>query len=98
MSYKRFASMVLLVLLIILTMAVSTPAKELGRYQAIEIDTGKKGEYTILILDTKDGHMWILGTRKSRVDAKVSGDLKYQGKMRPGKKVGEIIFQFVIEE
>ncbi|MGD8372096.1 MAG: hypothetical protein PVI19_11165 [Syntrophobacterales bacterium] len=97
MTHKSFAFMVVLALLIILTMAVSTPAKEPGRYQAMEIDIGKKGEYTIFILDTRDGHMWILGTSKSRVDAKVSGDLKYQGKLRPGKKVGEVIFQFGIE-
>ena len=98
MNYKRFASAVVLILLIILTIAVSTPAKDLGRYHAMEIDIGKKGEYTIFILDTKDGHMWILATRKSRVDAKISGDLKYQGKLRPGKKEGEIIFHFGIKE
>jgi len=94
MHRKYFLPVVLLTSLIIITTAVSAAAKEPGRYQAMEIRVGKKSEYTIFILDTKDGHMWILETKESRVDGKLSGGLTYQGKLRSGKKVGEIIFQF----
>jgi hypothetical protein len=55
---------------------------------------GKKSEYNIFILDTKEGHMWLLETKESRVDGKLSGGLKYQGKLRSGNKAGEIIFRF----
>ena len=93
MRYQGFGSVVVLALVITLIAAVSAPAKEPGRYQAIEIRVGKKSEYTIFILDTKDGHMWLLETKESRVDGKLSGALKYQGKLRPGKDAGEIIFE-----
>jgi len=55
---------------------------------------GCGSEYNIFILDTKEGHMWLLETKESRVDGKLSGGLKYQGKLRPGNKAGEIIFEF----
>ncbi|UCG13499.1 MAG: hypothetical protein JSU72_03180 [Deltaproteobacteria bacterium] len=94
MSYKRVGYVVMVALLLILTTAVSLPAKEPGRYQAMEIERRTRGEYNIFILDTKDGHMWILETEESSVDGKLSGGLKYQGRLRPGKKAGEIIFEF----
>ena len=94
MHKKRFLSVVILALLIILTAAVTALGEETGRYQAMEIRVGKKSEYTIFILDTKDGHMWLLETEESRVDGTLSGGLKYHGKLRPGKKVGEMIFEF----
>lgn len=98
MGRKHIAFVVLLALLISLTTAVSALAVEPGRYQAIKIDIGKGGEYNIFILDTKDGHMWILETKESRVDGKLSGALKYQGRLRAGKKAGEIIFRFGTKE
>ena len=94
MKRKYFPVVVTLVSLIILTTSASTLAKGPGRYQAMEIRVGKKSEYTIFILDTQDGHMWLLETKESRVDGKLSGGLKYHGKLRPGKMEGEIIFQF----
>ena len=94
MNNKRFSTVVILALLIILTMSVTALGEETGRYQAMEIRVGKKSEYTIFILDTKDGHMWLLETEESRVDGTLSGGLKYHGKLRPGKKVGEMIFEF----
>ena len=43
---------------------------------------------------TKAEFMWILETKESRLDGKLSGGLKYQGQLRPGKSAGEMIFQF----
>jgi hypothetical protein len=94
MNKKYLALVVTLALLVILATAVSTFAEQPGRYQAMEIRAGKKSEYTIFIFDTKDGHMWLLETKESRLDGKLTGGLKYQGRLRPGKKAGEIIFNF----
>jgi hypothetical protein len=94
MKLKRYCLVVGLASVLFLALGFSALAEGSGRYQALEINVGKKSEYNIFILDTKDGHMWLLETKESRVDGKLSGGLKYQGKLRPGNKAGEIIFQF----
>lgn len=94
MNFKRYHLVIALVLAILLTVGISPVMGASGRYQAIEISVGKKSEYNIFILDSKDGHMWILETKESRLDGKLSGGLKYQGQLRPGKSAGEMIFQF----
>jgi len=94
MKLKRYCLVVTLASVLFLVMGLPAFAVEAGRYQALEISVGKKSEYNIFILDTKEGHMWLLETKESRVNGKLSGGLKYQGKLRPGKKAGEIIFEF----
>jgi hypothetical protein len=94
MNFKRYHLVIALVLAILLTMGISPVMGASARYQAIEISVGKKSEYNIFILDSKDGHMWILETKESRIDGKLSGGLKYQGQLRPGKSAGEMIFTF----
>ena len=94
MKLKRYCLVVGLASVLFLAGGFPALAEGSGRYQALEINVGKKSEYSIFILDTKDGHMWLLETKESRVDGKLSGGLKYQGKLRPGNKAGEIIFQF----
>jgi hypothetical protein len=94
MKLKRYCLVVGLASVLFLSIGFPALAEGSGRYQALEINVGKKSEYNIFILDTKDGHMWLLETKESRVDGKLSGGLKYQGKLRPGNKAGEIIFQF----
>lgn len=94
MVKKRCGLVFALTLAFLLTTVGSTVAVEFGRYQAMQIRVGKKSEYNIFILDTKEGHMWLLETRESRIDGKLFGGLKYQGKLRPGKKAGDIIFEF----
>ena len=94
MHLKRYKLLIPLALFILMTMGTSPVAGESARYQAIEISVGKKSEYNIFILDSKDGHMWILETKESRIDGKLSGGLKYQGQLSPGKKAGDMIFEF----
>jgi hypothetical protein len=91
---KMYGLVPALALVLFFTTGVQSVAGEPGRYQAIEISVGKKSEYNIFILDTKDGHMWLLETKESRLHGKLAGDLKYHGQLRPGKKAGEIIFHF----
>ena len=94
MVKKRYGLVFALTFAFLLTTVGSTVAVESGRYQAMQISVGKKSEYNIFILDTKEGHMWLLETRESRIDGKLFGGLKYQGKLRPGIKAGDVIFQF----
>ena len=94
MEIKRYCLAIALASVLFLVMGLPAFAVEAGRYQALEISVGKKSEYNIFILDTKEGHMWLLETKESRVSGKLSGGLKYQGKLRPGNKAGEVIFEF----
>ena len=94
MKLKFYCLVIALTVVLFLAGGFPALAEGSGRYQALEINVGKKGEYSIFILDTKEGHMWLFETTESRVDGKLSGGLKYQGKLRPGKMAGEIIFQF----
>jgi len=91
---KMYGLATVLASVLVFTTGIQSAAGESGRYQAIEISVGKKSEYNIFILDTKDGHMWLLETKESRLHGKLTGDLKYHGQLRPGKKAGEIIFNF----
>ena len=84
MRLKRYCLAIALASVLFLVMGLPASAMEAGRYQALEISVGKKSEY----------NMWLLETQESRVDGKLSGALKYQGKLRPGKKAGEVIFEF----
>jgi len=48
------------------------------------------------VIDTKEGHCWIVGAGG---DSKGAGMLMiYMGKVRPGKKMGEIIDTFQTSE
>ena len=98
MKVERYHLIVALLLVIVLTMGISPVMGASARYQAIEISVGKKTEYTIFILDSKEGHMWILETKESRIDGKLSGGLKYQGQLRPAQKAGDMVFQFGKEQ
>jgi hypothetical protein len=94
MVKKRYGLVFALTLAFLLTTVGPSVAVESGRYQAMQISVGKKSEYNIFILDTKEGHMWLLETRESRIDGKLFGGLKSQGKLSPGQKAGDTIFQF----
>ena len=76
MVKKRYGLVFALTFACLLTTVGSTVAVESGRYQAMQISVGKRSEYNIFILDTKEGHMWLLETRESRIDGKLFGGLK----------------------
>ena len=91
---KRQRVVLVLILAIFLSTAIPVMAGNGGRYQAMQLRLGKKSEYNIFILDTREGHMWLLETKESTVDGRLTGGLKYHGKLRPGKKAGDMIFNF----
>ena len=68
MEIKRYCLAIALASVLFLVMGLPASAAEAGRYQALEISVGKKSEYNIFILDTKEGHMWLLETKESRLD------------------------------
>jgi hypothetical protein len=85
-------------LLILLALLIATPTiageSGIGRYQAILIG-GKEGSSScVFILDTKEGHIWTWGLAVVSIE-KVSERITYKGRVRPGKKVGEVIEEII---
>jgi hypothetical protein len=68
-------------------------AQEIGRYQAIALPKVQSAPNSeVFIIDTKEGHIWIWFTQ-STISGVVQGGryLIYQGNVKPGKKIGDII-------
>lgn len=84
-----------------LSMPSAALADEDGRYRAIVLQEGGTsvggGSLTprVFLIDSQDGHMWILerNTPLSGRNALFGTILTYQGKLKPGSRVGEIIYQ-----
>ncbi len=56
-----------------------------GRYQAVRMDSN-----AIFILDTQEGHLWVWVIQKDN-SGQSAEFLFYQGKVRPGSRMGELI-------
>ncbi len=81
-------------------LALSTGASaEDGRYQALPLAgaEGSKGGGRALILDTREGHVWIWSENElvTAPDGRrrYGAGFIYQGKLRPGTQPGEMIEQ-----
>ncbi len=62
---------------VLAALMVSTAfAGDVGRFQAIRVQ-----DSSAFILDTQDGHMWVW----------TLGELVYQGIVKPGKTMGEVV-------
>ena len=93
----------LFVILSLLLMVKPVTAEEYGRYRAIVLhEAGRSGQSgsllpKVFVIDSKEGHMWILEQKTKIHDAKgdfaLGSILTYQGRVRPGKKMGEIVEQ-----
>lgn len=62
-----------------------------GRYQAVPVYNPADGSSKVLILDTQNGQMWTwmeVGASSSGAGGRF---LIYQGQVRPGRKMGEIV-------
>lgn len=73
------------ILLIALAIAPAMVADAFERYQAIVIQEGPSPR--VLIMDTREGHLWTW-TETIRASDQ---ELRYQGKVRVGKRAGEVI-------
>ena len=71
-------------------------ADDIGRYQAVNIPKDSSGVNadSVFIIDTKEGHIWLWTQFPLIKDVSEGGRyLVYQGKVKPGKKMGDIIEQ-----
>jgi hypothetical protein len=70
-------------------------ADDIGRYQAVDItksDTSSTD--AVFIIDTKEGHMWVWKEWPTIRNVVQGGRIViYMGKVKPGKKLGDIIDQ-----
>jgi hypothetical protein len=72
-------------------------AADAGRYQAIALggDGPGRGGSRVLIIDSQDGHVWTWSGNELIAEGssgrRYGAAFIYQGKLRPGSKVGEII-------
>lgn len=86
--------------LIVGLLAVATQAlAENGRYEALPLAAvdGGKGGGRALIVDTRDGHVWVWSENEllnsPGGQRRYGSGFIYQGKLRPGTQPGEIIEQ-----
>ena len=69
-------------------------AQEVGRYQIVTIEpTQRSNSDQVAILDTRLGDFWMFVSYPSIPDKNIKGgrSIVYMGKVRPGKKMGDII-------
>jgi hypothetical protein len=99
LKYSLFAGVALL---LESSLSASVWADDDGRYRAVVLQ--ERGTTTgvgistprVFLIDSRDGHMWIwernmplLGPGKQSFGTV----LTYQGRLKPGKQIGEIIYQ-----
>jgi len=94
---------VIVCLFVCVVLAVAVPpvmAQTTARYQAIQLPASRVGQQelpNVLILDVVEGHLWLWHQESTTVPSKswepvkVETFLNYQGRLRSGKKTGELI-------
>lgn len=86
-----------LLALILMTTAFCAPALagEVIRYKPVLVQSGDNNltPPKVLIVDTKDGHVWLWQERgkKDAVEGSPDTQMIYQGKVAPGRAPGEVI-------
>jgi hypothetical protein len=93
----------LLLALALVILATPLHAGEPGRYEAIALHeggaVGQSGTLKpkVLIIDTADGHLWTWSEHQlltASDEGRAYGSaLIYQGQLRPGRKMGEVVQQ-----
>lgn len=81
--------------------ATPVQADDDGRYRAVVLQEGGTtggGSFSprVFLIDSKEGHMWILERNIPLVSPgrqSFGTVLTYQGKLIPGKQIGEVIYQ-----
>lgn len=90
-----------LLLSLVLVAAPLAALAEGGRYQAVAIPDASRSAQAanvnpkVLILDTVEGHLWTWGENETVFDSagrpQLGTALIYQGRVRPGSKMGDVI-------
>lgn len=95
----RTGWMVLSMLMAAMPALPSVALADDGRYQALSLNSveGSKTGTRALILDTRDGHVWVWSENEliTAPDGRrrYGAGFIYQGKLRPGSQPGEMIEQ-----
>jgi len=104
-KYRPYAVACRLFLLVLFVLPSVHPAlaDDDGRYRAVVLHEGghsaQSGSLTpkVFVIDSRDGHMWILEQNTKLHDPEggftIGSVLTYQGQVKPGKKMGEIVEQ-----
>jgi hypothetical protein len=83
----------LLISLVLILIAQTSFADIVGRYQAMVVPKFNSTDPTeIMILDTQEGHIW-RWSEYSKIQGVRQGGvwLIYQGQVKPGKTIGDVI-------
>jgi hypothetical protein len=79
-------------LMLLVTSSAVVAGDDIGRYQAIALPRTESTSYTsVMILDTKEGHLWAWTSQPNIGETRGGVYLRYLGKVRPGKAIGEVI-------
>lgn len=79
-------------LLLLIPFSISNAADDVGRYQCIALPRAERTSFTeVVILDTKDGHIWTWTSQSGLNEMKGGNHLTYEGQVKPGKKAGDKI-------
>ena len=72
--------------------AVAAKPSENGRYQAVTLELGGGGQtHEVLILDTREGHLWRYWQEPRMGKTQGNEGVKYIMQVTPGAKPGEVI-------
>lgn len=75
-----------------LALPAAARADDIGRYQAIPMPRADNNLHTqALIVDTKDGHLWLWSSAPGIGGQQQIESLIYEGQLKPGKSMGEVI-------
>lgn len=79
----------------VLLAAAPGQAEEVIRYKPILVQSGDNNlaNPKVLIVDTKDGHVWLWQERgrKEAADGSAESQIVYQGKVTPARAAGEVV-------
>jgi hypothetical protein len=88
-------SLALALSLLALALAAPAQAEEVKRYKPVVVQSGDNNLYPpkVLIVDTRDGHLWLWQERGKRDAQEGAGEtqLIYQGRVVPGRAAGDVI-------
>lgn len=91
---RRFAPVLLLAFFSLPLCSAPALAEEVIRYKPVVVQSGDNNLFPpkVLIVDTKDGHVW-LWRERGRKDAAEGPDSQiiYQGRVTPGRAPGEAV-------
>ena len=78
-------------LFVLLSALIPCVALGEGRYQAVPVYNPSDGSSKVFIVDTQNGQLWTWMEVGASSSGAAGRFLIYQGQVRPGKRMGEII-------